>query len=354
LAEETKAENTAIKVVVCPAGTVQSASTRYRVCQFLAPLRDQGMRIQVAPYPVQATPVRRLAYFGRLIRLARWADVIWIQKRRFPRFLPLLAKINSRIVYDFDDALFVGASSEWLKGSTKPDFARDARFDALLKQCRHVIAGNDYLASYARRVNPQVTVIPTVVDLARYPLSPAHGTVRSPITLGWVGNGENLVYLQDLEQVFVRLRERFGDRIRLHVISDRAPQLPADVPLVFQPWRLETEVEDLYAFDIGLMPLRDDPLARGKCAFKAVQYMALGIPAVVSPVGANKELVEHQVNGLLATSHAEWLECLTALIQDRELGQRLGLAGRETIAERFSLDAAVPAMALVLRTAANG
>jgi glycosyltransferase involved in cell wall biosynthesis len=122
--------------------------------------------------------------------------------------------------------------------------------------------------------------------------------------------------------------------------------------LTFQRWRLESEVEDLFAFDIGVMPLRDDARTRGKCAFKAIQYMALGIPAVASPVGANVELIQHQVNGLLPCNVDEWVDYLSLLICNGQLRQRLGTAGRETIIDRYSLQAMLPELVNLLQQVA--
>lgn len=338
------------KILFVPAGTVSGASSRYRVYQYLEPLRRQGFQDRVLNYPKPPTLLRRLAYFAHLILLASRVDIVFIQKRLFPRFLPWLCHLNIKIVYDFDDALFADTSAAWQAGFAKQKIHLNRRFfDVTLRVSHHIIAGNEYLAAYARRINPNVTVIPTAVDMSRYPSRPSRKSLDTPITLGWVGNGENLVYLQDLTSVFVSLAQRFGNRIRLHVISDDQPVMPNVVPLRFQTWRLESEVEDLFAFDIGLMPLRDDVWTRGKCAFKAIQCMALGIPTVASPVGANKSLIEHNVNGLLAVTESDWIENLTMLIQDADLRQRLGAAGRSTVIERYSLEAMLPKLIGVLQ-----
>jgi len=337
------------KVLFVSSGTMTSASSRYRVYQYLEPLRRSGFQAEVLDYPRLTTPLRRLAYFAHLASAAWRADVVLIQKRFFPRFLPLLHRLNSKIVYDFDDALFAGPSAARQAGLARPKSRADNQhLDMTLRLCRHVVAGNKYLAAYACRINPNVTVIPTVVDISRYPVRLSRRSPGAPITLGWVGNSENLIYLQDLAPVLVHLTERLGEKIRLHVISDRQPEMPGVVPLHFQPWRLESEVGDLFAFDIGLMPLIDNDWTRGKCAFKAIQYMALGIPTVASPVGANKELIEHNVNGLLASNKDEWIESLTRLIHDGSLRHKLGMAGRQTVIGQYSLEVMFPRLIGVL------
>lgn len=342
-----------INVLFVPSGPMTSASSRYRVYQYLEPLRKEHFQVQVLNYPKPPTVLRRLVYFAHLTLMALRMDVVFIQKRLFPRFLPLLHRLKARLIYDFDDALFAGPSAAREAGLAKPKNETDNRhINMTLRLYDHIIVGNDYLAAYAGRFNRNVTVIPTVVDLSRYPVRQPRKSPKATITLGWVGNSENLIYLQDLDSVFAALTERFGEEIRLHVISDRRPEVPDAVLLHFQPWRLESEVEDLFAFDIGLMPLRDNEWTRGKCAFKAIQYMALGIPTVASPVGANEELIQHGVNGLLADDESKWIEHLSKLIQDASLRRRLGMAGRQTVIERYSLEAMLPTLADVLHKAA--
>jgi len=338
------------KVLVIPAGTMVAASSRYRVYQYLEPLRDAGFQITVLNYPGLPTRTRRLVYFSRLALLALSADIVLIQKRLFPRFFPLLHRLNPRIVYDFDDALFAHSPVHQPAGMKAAYYEAEGRcFDAVLAVCRHVIAGNEYLASYARHITPNVSIIPTAVDLSRYHVRTSRPSPDAPIVLGWVGSGHNLIYLEDLAPVFAMLSQHFWKKILLHVISDRPPNLPASIPLRFQPWCLESEIEDLLAFDIGLMPLRDDDWTRGKCAFKAIQYMAIGIPVLASPVGANVQLISHNVNGLLAATEEQWLESLTALVQDSELRCSLGRAGRRTVERRYSSQLMIPQLTDVFR-----
>ena len=337
-------------VLFLPSGTTLSASSRYRVHQYLEPLRSHGFRIRVLNYPQPATRLARFKYFSRLLMAAATSDIIFIQKRLFPRFLPLLALLRSKLVYDFDDALFAttSAARQSRRQLENDQPSRHNRgLHRALKSCHHVIAGNAYLASYARSLNKHVSVLPTVVDLSRYPARQQRPD-SGRICIGWVGNSENLIYLLDLAPVLVGLTQLFANGIQLCVISDRPPRLPSEIPLQYKPWNLDHEVEDLLMFDVGLMPLRDDTWTRGKCAFKAIQYMAIGIPTVASPVGANKDLIQHDVNGFLAADQDEWTTTLTRLVKDGDLRQRVGAAGRDTIAERYSLEKTVPRLAEIL------
>lgn len=258
-------------------------------------------------------------------------------ERRVARRLPL--------VFDFDDAIYLQAISPgnaafaWLK--------RPGKTAELCALARHVMVGNDHLAAFAREHAAAVTVVPSTVDTDVYR---PRGTQAGPRPIvGWTGSATTAPYLEALLPALVRLRERADFQLR--VIGAR-PALPGlDVQVL--PWRAESEVQDLLPVDVGLMPLPDDAWSQGKCGMKALQYMGLGIPPVVSPVGANRSIVEHGRNGMHASSDDEWVAHLFELLHDPALRARLGAAGRATIDERFSARVQAPRVQALFEQAAR-
>lgn len=248
-------------------------------------------------------------------------------------------------VLDFDDAIYLRPANEpsrwvsWLKNSGKTD--------ALCRRARHVTVGNETLANHARSIAKAVTVVPTTIDTDGY--VPRTRAANPRPVIGWSGSLTTLPYLAGLHDTLLELRRRVDFELR--VIGGEVHLAGLDVTCL--PWRFETEVEDLRPLDIGLMPLPNDPWARGKCGLKALQYMALGIPPVVSPVGVNAEIVRHGVDGLHASTPAEWVDQLSRLVRDAALRRRLGAEARRTVEERYSARVHAPRLARVLREAAG-
>lgn len=275
--------------------------------------------------------------FIDLFRLLRY-DYIYIHRETTPLgpafFEWIIVKLfRKKIIYDFDDAIWVPTMSEQ---NRKFRFARS--FSKIGKTCRwaHIVTvGNQYLAEYARQFNNDVRVIPTVVNT-----DTVHGTLQNQDTshpqVGWTGSFTTLVYLDELIPVLQRLQERHD--FTFIVIADKDPALPLK-NYQFIPWSRETETRDLLRFHIGLMPLTDTVISRGKCGFKAIQYMALGIPPVVSPVGVNAEIVTHGVNGFICSTEQEWEEALEKLLTDKELREQIGKEARQRIISTFSVEA---------------
>lgn len=245
-------------------------------------------------------------------------------------------------VFDFDDAIYMPDSAAvnkrvaWLKSPTKTN--------AICRLARAVTVGNEDLAHYAARHSSSVTVIPTTIDTEEY--LPAERAPNPRPVVGWSGSTTTLPYLEPLGPALRELRRRID--FELHVMGGQLSMPGVDV--VCAPWRRETEIAGLRAFDVGLMPLLDDEWSRGKCGLKALQYMALGIPPVVSPVGVNTRIVSDGINGFHAQSDAEWVDRIERLLRDAELRMRLGREARQTVVERFSARVQAPRMAEVLRS----
>ncbi len=276
------------------------------------------------------------------------ADVLFIQKRHDLAAL-WASRLSKKVIFDFDDALWLPYPKETRKETKIPRLMR--QLHSLLASSDLVITGNSYLQAYAAKYNSNTVVIPTVVDLERYvPLARRNDSSR--VTIGWVGSDSTLPYLTLLEDVFTQLANRYSGRVQLKVICNE-PFKHAVLPVVNIAWRLQSEVEDLQDIDIGIMPLANTEWEMGKCGFKLLQYMSLGIPAVASPIGVNQEIIEQGINGFLASSSQDWLDHLSLLIEKAELRHQIGMAGRERIAERYSLQSIQAEFYRLIRETAN-
>jgi glycosyltransferase involved in cell wall biosynthesis len=344
-----------------------SPSQRFRIEQWAPELAAAGIDVALRPFAsaplmeVQHRPGRALAKAGqglaaalrRLRGLAevRAHDAVLIHRAAFlmgPALLErLVAWMGRPVIFDFDDAIYLLHTTEanralgWLKFPGKTA--------ALCRLSRQVVVANDELAAYARPLNPRVTVVPSSVDTDRFQPDPQPPGSR--LRLGWTGSSTSLTHLEAFAPTLRELVERHP--IELHVHADREPRL-GGVPFEWHPWTPEGEREVLSRFEVGIMPMPDDPWARGKSAMKALLYMAMGIPALCSAVGANRVVVDHGRNGLLAGTPAEWHEQLGALVASPDLRQRLGAAGRRTVEERYSKRHCAALFAQVVRAAVAG
>jgi glycosyltransferase involved in cell wall biosynthesis len=156
------------------------------------------------------------------------------------------------------------------------------------------------------------------------------------VVIGWTGSHSTLKYLEAIEPILMELEQKYH-QLELLVIADLKPQLGLK-NLRFIPWSVDSEITSLLESDIGIMPLPDDEWAKGKCGFKALQYMALEIPTAVSPVGVNTSIVDHGVNGFICSSPQEWVESISALIEGKSLREQLGKRGRQKVIDQFSVD----------------
>ncbi len=312
----------------------RQASTRYRVHQYLDGLNRDGFQTVVIPAN-RMTPRKR----ALLLSEAGSADLVFIQKKLFhPVFLRLLKALNSNIVFDFDDALFAREPYvRTLRKMSPGSRTAIGRLRAVLKVAKIVIAGNTFLSGYARKYCDRVHEVPTPVDCSRR-LLPEDREDRDSheVVLGWLGTSNNLYYLERLNPILKLIADN-GYPIRLSVIADvRFEGRGFAVENV--EWNPETESRWLREIDIGLMPLERDDWSRGKCAFKLLQYLSVGLSTVSSAVGMNREVIQDGMNGFLADSNAEWTEKLHSLITSPELRAAHGRMALKTVEKRYSLD----------------
>jgi glycosyltransferase involved in cell wall biosynthesis len=285
----------------------------------------------------------------RQMLLAAQFDVLWIEKELLP-WLPASFEINllpprARVLVDYDDAIFHRYDQH---PSTVVRALLGKKIDKVMARADVVLAGNDYLASHARTVGARrVEILPTVVDLDRYSTVKLSTAIPRKITVGWIGSPATCKYLRFISDVMFELSQ--AAHITFEAIGASHEQV-SDLPVAVVPWSEDREIECIRKFDIGIMPLPDEPFERGKCGYKLIQYMACGIPVVASPVGANTKIVKHGVNGFLATTQSEWRRALTTLASDSALRSQMGMAGRKQVEEQFNLTHAAQKMATILQS----
>ena len=294
------------------------------------------------------------AYAGRIQALlaSRKFDLLWIEKESLP-WLPvwfekMLLPRAVPYMLDYDDAVF-HHYDQHRNPAVRAMLA--GKHSALMQGAALVVAGNGYLAEFARHAGARrVEVVPTAVDLQRYPLAMVNRTRGDGLPcVGWIGQRATASFLAPYKQLFERLSAE--GKARFAAIGIDAQLL--GLPMESIPWTEVTEVDSISNFDIGIMPLVDEPFERGKCGYKLIQYMASGLPVVASPVGVNVQIVEHGVNGFLAETPAQWEQALQTLLADASLRQRMGQAGRQKVEQQYCIQVTGPIMAALLKNAAK-
>lgn len=279
-------------------------------------------------------------FFRRLLTLFTLSayDFIYIHREAAPIGPPifewLISKVfKKKIIYDFDDAIWVRIASD-----ANPKVASlkcSWKVEKICSYSKTVSVGNDFLAKYAEKYCKDVRIIPTVVNSESY-----HNCLRDQtigkLVIGWTGTFTNLYNLQLITLVIQKLQEKYD--FNFLIIANRDPKLQ-NLNYTYQKWDIKTEIQDLLQMHIGIMPLINSEVEKGKCAFKAIQYMSLGIPPVVSPVGVNRSVVEEGTTGFWANDEKEWMEKLEKLITDAKLRGEMGIKAREKIMNAYSVKA---------------
>jgi glycosyltransferase involved in cell wall biosynthesis len=325
---------------------VQVVFQSFKSAELYAALSEPGRALYKFRLSLEAL-LRRAAALNRIYDF----DAVYLYNEAAiagpPVFEHFINLTGVPLIFDFDDAIFLPSA-----GSANGLF-RLLKFPwktrAICRLASHVIAGNEYLADYARRFNKRVTVVPSTIDLRKYSIE-RRAAENSPPVIGWSGSPSTLPYLSLLAGPLRELARR--ERFRLRVIGAEGPRVNG-VEVESIPWRAATEVADLRGIDIGVMPLPDNSWTRGKCGMKALQYMALGIPTVCSPVGVNSSIIRDGENGLVASTDEEWVERLARLLRRPSLRTRLGAAGRLTVEAGYSASAHAPRVYEVLTSVAR-
>ncbi|MEQ9424493.1 MAG: glycosyltransferase family 4 protein [Cyclobacteriaceae bacterium] len=328
-----------------------AASQRFRFEQYLEFVKEEGHAIEIRSFIEFATWEKLYSegnallkilgvlggYIKRCIHLkqAISSDIVFIHREAAPLGPPvfewMISKIlQKKIIYDFDDAIWIPNTS--LENSKVSKLKWHSKVDSICKWSWRISCGNTYLAEYAKQFNRNVVLNPTTID-QRYH-APGKTNESKPLTIGWTGTHSTLKYLEAVIPIISQLEGNYDFKFR--VISDKAPEFELE-SMEFVKWRLESEIDDLNDIDIGLMPLPDDPWSKGKCGFKALQYMALEIPALVSPVGINKEIVEDAIQGYHCSTSQDWKNSIEKLLVSEPLRKKMGQAGRKKVIEGYSV-----------------
>jgi len=343
-----------MKVIAYTKYDREAASTRQRLLQYLPTFAAAGIDVEYRPLlgddyvrslatgerPSAAAIARAYARRWRQLHGPHRADLIWIYAELFP-WLPadgerMALQPRLPVIYDMDDAFFVPYDSHrhppvraLLGGKLKP----------LIGGASACTCGNAFLADYARPLCQRTLIVPTVVDTDRY--VPRARNDEQPLTIGWIGSPSTWPQLEPLLPLLAELSGQ--GRVRVKVVGAGARASAQAFPgLELVAWSEATEIADVQSMDIGIMPLTDDAFVRGKSGYKLIQYMACGLPVIASPVGVNGQIVQHGVNGLLASSASEWRTALDLLIGDATLRHRMGHAGRARAVEHYSLASQAP------------
>ena len=361
---------TPIRILALSPIPEEGAGARFRLYQYRPALEQEGIHLTVQPFfteeffrivyqegrNVQKTKLfiaRTLARLKVLVQRTQY-DMFFVYREAFPIGPPILEFLFSKskgraLIYDFDDAVFLPNSSDanQLIGVLK----YPQKTSQIIRMSTHIITGNVYLAEYARKYNSAVSVIATCVDTARFIPRPS-GEETKPgavLRVGWIGSHSTVKYLQSILPVLQQVARRRA--FSLYVVGCPTSLETEGLSIIQAPWVLAREVSDFQRCDVGVYPLWDDDWSRGKCGFKAIQFMACGVPVVASPVGVTKDIIQDGVNGFLATTEREWGEKLRLLLSDATLRQRLGEAGRQTVEARYSLAVQTPKLIATLQQA---
>lgn len=354
-----------MRLLLLPRYDRLGASSRLRLLQFIPYFKSQDLQITLKPL-FGDTYVSNLytgksnvwqvfnAYLKRIWDLlgASRQEILLVEKELFPWFPAffdlLFVPKRAKLVLDYDDAVFHRYDEHKLALVRR---VLGRKLDTLMKRADLVLAGNEYLAQRARSAGCHwVEIVPTVIDLTRYPKR-AEKPANEILTIGWIGSPATADYLRLVAKSVTSIAG--NNNVKFVAIGARPDQV-ADTPFEPLVWAEDTEVASIQAFDIGIMPLPDAPWERGKCGYKIIQYKACGLPVIASPVGVNTQIVKNGINGFLAATDQEWLDAMTSLLQDGNLREKLGRAGRNSVESEYCLQVIGPRLVSLFRVLNKG
>jgi glycosyltransferase involved in cell wall biosynthesis len=337
-----------VKITYFSKYSERGPSSRYRVYQYRDSFSAAGVDFCISPLfedayfeilkePEPSQTVKKTTYTSTRFRKRRQdlkahqGNLLVIEQQLFP-YLPFSVErkyLPSKFVLEFDDAIYL----------THPK-----KMPELIRRAQAVITGNRTLAEYAGDLNSNVHVVPTVLNTDQF--RPAPKKSHEKLIVGWTGLEYNFKYLKLLSPILLKLSSKYP--IEIVILSGSSPK-DFDFPFRFVKWDSAHEVEQINEFDIGVMPLEMDDWCKGKCGFKLLQYMALEIPAVATPIGVNRQMIHPNNNGFLAEHPEEWEQHLSTLIESAELRKRIGQAGRTTVLEHYSMAVWFPTLLAIYR-----
>lgn len=339
----------------------RSPSQRYRFEQYLDYFKSQGFdwelseiitesddRVFYAPgnYIAKAWILLKSIFIRfKDLQRAKNFDITFIQREALLLGSSYFEKQffkKHKVIFDFDDSIWLLDTSpenkkfEFLKNPDKTKIN--------IAHAHAVIAGNQFLANYAKQFNKNTIVIPTTIDTEFHIPKPelrgfdSAQPDKEKIVIGWSGSISTIKHFEMAISALKQIQTQYPNKIEIHVIGQGSYSHP-EINVINKNWSSKTEVDDLNCFDIGIMPLPNDEWVKGKCGLKGLSYMACGIATIMSNVGVNSDIIEHGKNGFLAATEQEWVNCLSLLIENSDLRHKIGQAGRETVVKNYSVNA---------------
>ncbi len=343
--------------------STEGASNRFRVEQYLPYLDKEGIEYDIRPFVSsrfykilysRKACVKKMIYFiqaflGRILDIMRLChyDLVFIHRESCPFGPPifewLIYKFKKPIIYDFDDSIFLqnyNLANRFYKFLKFPSKTKE-----IIKMASRIIVPNMFLKEYACKFSEHVYIIPTPIDTDKFKMAEKFS---NKLTIGWVGSFTTTPYLKVVFNAMQQLSKKYDFILKIFGAGEII-NIPG-VKIENHGWHLKEEVEYFQSIDIGIYPLIDTLWARGKAGFKAIQYMAVGVPVVASSVGMVKDFIKEGVNGYLARTEEEWIEKISKLMEDSDLRKSIGLAGRKTVEERFSVKVNAPEYLCVIKS----
>ncbi|MGD8778210.1 MAG: glycosyltransferase family 4 protein [Ignavibacteria bacterium] len=339
-----------MKILILPRYDFSGASSRYRLYQYIPFLSEQGHEVFVKPLLGEdyikylynnkmSLPFAEIikGYFQRIFILLNKNkyDIIWLQQEAFPWIPSWFEKFfwesKPKLVTDYDDAFFHRYDDH------KSQFVRSIlgkKIDSIMSYADLILAGNEYLAERAKKNNKEknIKIFPTVVDINKFKF--IENKKDSIFTIGWIGTPSTEKYIYEIEDV---IKEISKDRdVKFVLLGANNINIESSI-LEIKKWEESTEIVEISKFDVGVMPLPDNPWERGKCGFKLIQYLACGIPVIGSPVGVNSKIIVDGENGFQAKNSFEWINYIKTLKNDPSLRKKMSIAGRKLVEEKYSL-----------------
>lgn len=341
-------------LIICLHRPGRSPGQRFRFEQYLGYLRENGYDCKLSyllsekddkAFYSKGKFIRKVFIYLKtlMIRTGDWLrmnkyDIIFIFRDALMTgsvfFEKRFARSKAKVIFDFDDAIWLQNVSE---ANKRLSFLKNAeKTGTIIKFSDLIFAGNQYLSDYASQFNKNIVIVPTTIDTSVY-LPSVNGRERQAVCIGWSGSFSTIQHFALAIPALKRIKEKYGDRVKFKIIGD-AKYYCKELDTQGVAWIAATELEDLSEIDIGVMPLPDDEWAKGKCGLKGLQYMALGIPTLMSPVGVNSEIIQHGINGYLPSTEDEWVDDISKLIESSDCRIKMGNAGRQTVIHRYSVE----------------
>ncbi len=339
-----------MRILFLPKYNYSGPSSRYRTHQFIPFFEERGItcdinaffpdshieRINSGKRGAKLSLIWNILRRFNIILKARKYDLLFIEKEMIPYFpgiIELILKLfKIKYILDYDDAVFHNYDNN---GKSIVRFFLSRKMSNIMSRAAHITVGSTYLYKYAKQFTNKVTKIPTVIDINKYPVIDFSN--KNDFIIGWVGSYYTSQYVVDLFPALDKFTKKHNAKVRL--LGFNKALLPSSLKdrIEIIEWNEQTEVKEIAKFTVGIAPLHDTPFARGKCAFKSVQYMACGIPVVTSPIEANAETVIHEVNGFHAKTNDEWFKYLEYFYLNRHKVTEFGKRNRKVVEEKYTI-----------------